>query len=115
MQLHIKIELVQVFQRCFLGLGQRLLDHLAGGIRVQSPVLAEVLGNLPFFAGAERSKRPPQKHQGPAELLLVQRFDVPRELLPQRLPRQEGVPVTLRKTFKPVGPKVSRYAGRNTP
>ena len=55
---------------------------------LKPPVLAEVLGDVPFLAGAERPEGPPEEYQGPAELLLVQGFDVPRELLPERLPRQ---------------------------
>lgn len=38
-----KIKLVQVLELAFFRFGQRLLDHLAGGIGVQAPKFAQVL------------------------------------------------------------------------
>src|SRR2546423_10474884 len=93
--LHLEIELVQILQGFLFGFAERVLDHLAGGIGVQSPELTEVLGDMPFLAGAEWSERPPQEHKCPPELVLVQRFNVAGELLPQRLPGEQGVAVAL--------------------
>src|SRR5262245_53973271 len=105
-----KVEFVEVFQRLFLFFAERLLDQLAGRVSVQAPALAKVFCDVPFLPRAEAAKGPPQEYECSLELSVVEGADVVRQLLPQRLPGQQGITIALGQALKPAGPKVRRHA-----
>ncbi len=84
-------------------------ECLLGGVGVHAPVLGQVLADLPLLVRGEAAERPPQEHDRPLELLVVQRLNVPGQFHPQRLAGQQA-----RRRFRRDSPSnhpASRSAG----
>ena len=89
--------------------GERLLDQVAGHVGIEIPALAQVLGDVPFLAGAERTERPAEKDERPTELVFIERGDVLGKLLPESLPREERIAIPQRESLEPA--EAPRSAG----
>ena len=99
-------------QRGELGLVDLGLDGLEQGSLAAAPDLGEDAGDLPGLAHLEGGEGAPQRHHGAAEGVVVERLDERAHGRPQRLLRQEGVPVPRRQPLEEAGALARIGAGR---